>query len=156
MKETYISIWIYSLLLTTPFLTGSTKYRSGAVVGIPVNYSYSDSNEINKDDVRFRNNQIEWNSESGKLLQESIILTEDEQVFGLCKSVLQLQTHRVLMNSLFPSVSFLSMYTLGRYLNINLNLFARPMSVCVLLACWLLIFNRIHFFNSFALSCMPY
>lgn len=111
------------------FQAGSTKYRSGAILGIPVNYCYNNINEINRNEVRFRNEEINWNSESGKLLQEAIILTEDEKVFGLCSSILQVQTHRVLLNSLFPSISFLSMYTLGRYLNMNLNLFARPMGV---------------------------
>lgn len=62
-------------------------------------------------------------------MQDAIVLTEDEQLFGLCKSVLQLRTHRVLLNSLFPSFSLLSMYTIGTYLNLRMNLLAGPFSV---------------------------
>ncbi|XP_034476769.1 transmembrane protein 177 [Drosophila innubila] len=107
------------------FQAGTTKYRFGAALGIPVNYAYGSIDEIKRSDIRFRDKQINWNSDNGRLLEEAIVLTEDEQVFGLSKAVLQLQTHRVLLNSIFPSVSFLMVYTMGRYLNMRLNLFAR-------------------------------
>ncbi|KAH8254930.1 hypothetical protein KR026_011148 [Drosophila bipectinata] len=111
------------------FQAGTTKMRFGGAVGIPVNYGYSSPEEIKRADIRFRDRQINWSSPSGKLLEEAIVLNEDEQVFGLTKTVLQLQTHRVLLNSIFPSVSFLMVYTMGHYLNLRLNLFARHGSV---------------------------
>lgn len=111
------------------FQAGTTKFRFGAALGIPVNYAYSSTDDIKRGDIRFRDQQIDWNSESGKLLEQAIVLTEDEQVFGLSKAILQLQTHRVLLNSIFPSVSFLMVYTIGHYLNLRLNLFARHGSV---------------------------
>ncbi|XP_011197420.2 transmembrane protein 177 [Bactrocera dorsalis] len=111
------------------FQAGSTKYRFGGALGIPVNYAYSDPKDINRQDIRFRDQTIDWNTDAGKLLQDAIVLTEDEQLFGLCKSVLQLQTHRVLLNSLFPSISFLTMYTIGHYLNLRMNLLAGPFSL---------------------------
>ncbi|XP_017467468.1 PREDICTED: transmembrane protein 177 [Rhagoletis zephyria] len=111
------------------FLAGSTKYRFGAALGIPVNYSYSEKEEVNRHDIRFRDQTIQWNTEAGNLLLDAIVLSEDEQLFGLCKSILQLQTHRVLLNSVFPSVSFLTVYTIGHYLNARMNLFARPFSL---------------------------
>ncbi|XP_062131340.1 LOW QUALITY PROTEIN: transmembrane protein 177 [Drosophila sulfurigaster albostrigata] len=115
------------------FQAGTTKFRFGGALGIPVNYAYNSIGEIKRADIRFRDQQIKWGSDNGKLLEEAIVLTEDEQVFGLSKAILQLQTHRVLMNSVFPSVSFLMVYTLGRYLNMHLNLFAKHGSVrCVM------------------------
>uniref|UniRef100_A0A0A1XRX6 Transmembrane protein 177 n=1 Tax=Zeugodacus cucurbitae TaxID=28588 RepID=A0A0A1XRX6_ZEUCU len=111
------------------FQAGSTKYRFGAALGIPVNFAYTETKDINRQEIRFRDQTIQWNTESGKLLQDAIVLTEDEQLFGLCKSVLQLRTHRVLLNSLFPSFSFLTMYTIGHYLNVRMNLLAGPLSL---------------------------
>ncbi|ALC41825.1 CG33506 [Drosophila busckii] len=107
------------------FQAGTTKFRNGAALGIPVNYGYDNPSEIKRADIRFRDKQIDWSSESGKLLEQAIVLNEDEQVFGLSKALLQLQTHRVLLNSIFPSVSFLMVYSMGHYLNHRLNLFAR-------------------------------
>uniref|UniRef100_W8BHV1 Transmembrane protein 177 n=2 Tax=Ceratitis capitata TaxID=7213 RepID=W8BHV1_CERCA len=111
------------------FQAGSTKYRFGAALGIPVNFDFDEAKEIRRQDIRFRDKGIDWNSEAGKILQEALVLTEDEQIFGLCKSILQLQTHRVLLNSIFPSVSFLTVYTVGHYLNMRMNLLARPFSL---------------------------
>ncbi|EDW09589.1 transmembrane protein 177 isoform X1 [Drosophila mojavensis] len=111
------------------FQAGTTKLRFGAVLGIPVNYGYNSIGEIKRADIRFRDRQIDWSSESGKLLEQAIVLTEDEQVFGLCKAILQLQTHRVLLNSIFPSLSFFMVYTVGHFLNLRLKLFARHGSI---------------------------
>jgi len=111
------------------FQAGTTNYRFGAALGIPVNYAYGSTDEIKRSDIRFRDKQIDWKSENGRLLEEAIVLTEDEQVFGLSKAILQLQTHNVLLNSLFPTVSFFMVYTLGHLLNLRLNLFARHGSV---------------------------
>lgn len=110
---------------------GSIKYRFGAILGIPVNYSFESEDDINKQDIRFRNELINWDSEMGKLLQESIILKEDEQIFGLCRAILQLQTHYILLNSLFPTGTFLFIYTVGNVLNQKLNLLVRPLSVSI-------------------------
>ncbi|XP_064537917.1 transmembrane protein 177 [Drosophila montana] len=111
------------------FQAGTTKFRFGAALGIPVNYAYGSTDEIKRADIRFRDQQIDWTSDSGKLLEKAIVLTEDEQVFGLSKAILQLQTHRVLLNSIYPSLSFLMVYTIGHFLNLRLDLFARHGSV---------------------------
>ncbi|XP_067634007.1 transmembrane protein 177 [Eurosta solidaginis] len=115
------------------FQAGSTKSRFGALIGIPINFSYADKSDINRQEIRFRDQSIKWSSDAGKLLEDAIVLTEDEQLFGLCKSILQLQTHRVLLNSLFPSISFLSVYTIGHYLNMRMNLLARPFSLRIIM-----------------------
>ncbi|XP_016993832.2 transmembrane protein 177 [Drosophila takahashii] len=111
------------------FQAGTTKLRFGGALGIPVNYGYGSTEEIKRADIRFRDQQINWSSPSGKLLEQAIVLNDDEQIFGLSKAVLQLQTHRVLLNSIFPSVSFLMVYTIGHFLNLRLDLFARHGSV---------------------------
>lgn len=111
------------------FQAGTTKLRFGAALGVPVNYGYDSIGDIKRADIRFRDSQIDWSSDSGKLLEQAIVLTEDEQVFGLCKAILQLQTHRVLLNSIFPTLSFFMVYTIGHFLNLRLQLFARHGSV---------------------------
>jgi len=108
---------------------GSTKYRFGCALGIPTNFNYDSPKDINKQQVRFRNELIPWSSENGKLLEESLVLTENEKLFAICKSILQLDTHRVLMNSIFPSLTFIFVYSVGIRLNQKLNLYARPLQV---------------------------
>ncbi|XP_013106723.2 transmembrane protein 177 [Stomoxys calcitrans] len=110
-------------------LLGTTKSRFGAFIGIPANYEYESVEDIKHNEIRFRDQDIDWNSESGKYLKESLVLTEDEQIFGLCKALLQAKTQYVLMNSIYPSLSFLTVYTVGSYLNSSLGLLARPFSL---------------------------
>lgn len=111
------------------FSAGSTKSKFGAIIGIPTNYSYNSVDTINRSEIRFRNEQIKWGSESGQMLEEALVLSEDEQIFGMCRTILQLQTHRVMLNSVFPSVSFLAIYSVGNYLNTKMNLYARGLSL---------------------------
>ncbi|XP_075156514.1 transmembrane protein 177 [Haematobia irritans] len=110
-------------------LVGSTKSRFGAFVGIPANYEYDSVSDIKRNEIRFRDQEIDWNSESGKYLEESLVLTEDEQIFGFCKALLQAKTQYVLLNSIYPSLSFLTVYSVGSYLNSSLGLLARPFSL---------------------------
>lgn len=110
-------------------LVGYTKSKYGAIVGVPTNYEYDGTGDIKRSEILFRNEKIDWESESGKYLEESLILNEDEQVFGFCKALLQAKTHYVLMNSVFPSLSFITVYTVGSYLNSSLGLLARPFSL---------------------------
>ncbi|CAD7078437.1 unnamed protein product [Hermetia illucens] len=111
------------------FHAGSTKYNSGAIIGVPANYSYGLPSDINPQDVRFRNQLINWNSESGKLLQEALVLKEDEQIFGICKSILQAQTHKILLDSIYPAATFLICYSSANGINQKFNFYARPMSL---------------------------
>lgn len=108
------------------FLAGSTNSKFGAIIGIPFNFEADNFEDIKRSVVCYQGNQINWNTSAGKLLEEGLVLTKDEQIFGLCKVLLQLQTHHILMNSLFPSVSFLMVYSVGHYLNKSLNLLRRP------------------------------
>lgn len=123
------SIQPFSVFGFDLFTAGSTKSRFGGILGIPFNYEYNSADDIKRSEVRFRDKEVNWNAESGKLLEEALILTHDEQVFGFCKMILQLQTNYVLLNSIFPSVSFLMVYTVGNYLNSSLNLFVKPASI---------------------------
>ncbi|KAI8116020.1 Transmembrane protein 177 [Lucilia cuprina] len=111
------------------FSAGSTKTKFGAIMGIPFNYTIGNVEDIKKSGVCYRGKEVNWNTESGKLLGDALVLTNDEQVFGICKTLLQLQTNHVLMNSLFPSVSFIMVYSVGHYLNQSLNLLRRPQFV---------------------------
>ncbi|XP_073828751.1 transmembrane protein 177-like [Musca autumnalis] len=127
----------HELSLVKPFsvfgfevsLVGCTKTRFGAIVGVPANFEYDSVNDIKRSEIRFRDQAIDWTSESGRFLEQALILTEEEQIFAFCKALLQAKTQYVLMNSLFPSLSFLTVYTVGSYLNSSLGLLARPFSL---------------------------
>jgi hypothetical protein len=126
----------------TPFMVsgfdlysfGSTKLLNGSFIGVPVNFSYTAADEIPKADVMVQGStQIDWNSQGGKLLQEGLILSEEEQVFGMCKEICECQTNKVLFNSLYLVASMLFYYGVTSTINAKHQLFRRPLSLRLVL-----------------------
>uniref|UniRef100_A0A1A9VP97 Transmembrane protein 177 n=1 Tax=Glossina austeni TaxID=7395 RepID=A0A1A9VP97_GLOAU len=128
IKNTY-PIETFSVFGFDLFNAGYTKSRFGVKIGIPVNYDYDSIDSVKWDKIKYLNKDINWDSENGKLLKHSIVLTEEEQKFGLCKTLLQAQENGVILNSIYPTFSFITIYTMARYLNLSLGLLARPFSL---------------------------
>lgn len=109
------------------------KFRYGALTGIPINYTFTSSSEIDRTNVLIRGNPVDWNSKGGKLLEESLILSEDEQIFGIAREILQLRNHNVLLNSIYACGSVVSFYITTSTINSKLKLFYRPLSMRIAL-----------------------
>lgn len=112
---------------------GSLKYRFGALVGIPVNFSYTSASEIDKSDIIVRGKPVDWNSQGGKLLEEALVLNEDEQIFGLAREILQLQNQKVFLNSIYPCLTIAGTYIFASNLSSKMHLVYRPLSLRVML-----------------------
>jgi hypothetical protein len=108
---------------------GSTKFRYSSQIGIPVNYTYTSPKDINKSEIIIRGKPVDWNSHGGKLLEEALVLTEDEQIFGLTREIIQVLDNRVLINSLISSGSIVFYYILSSGINSKMMLFYKPLSL---------------------------
>lgn len=108
---------------------GSVKFRYGAFTGIPVNYTYTASDDIDKADIIIRGQSVDWNSRGGKLLEEALVLTEDEQIFGLVRESFQLVNNNVYLNSFYGCGALTMYYLITTALNNNMKLFYRPLSL---------------------------
>lgn len=107
------------------FYLGSLKSKHGGWVGIPVNYTYKSRSDIDKLEITLNHEPIKWDSTHGKLLQESMVLKEDEQVFGLARSILELSCWKLHLNILFAPACFAATYALSAKLNDKFQLFSR-------------------------------
>lgn len=105
------------------------KSTNRAWIGIPTNYFYKTTNDVDTRNIFIRSEPVKWHTEYGKQLKQSLILTEDEQIFSFCRAILELKTFKVLINSLIPSFTLMAMYGIGNRINAKLNLYARPFSV---------------------------
>lgn len=112
---------------------GSTQFKFGALVGIPINYSYTRKDEIDRMSMMVRGNPIDWNSKGGLLLEESLVLEPDEQVFGMTRELIQLQSNEVYYNSFISTASVIGYYVLTSGINSQKRLFYRPLSLRVAL-----------------------
>jgi hypothetical protein len=76
-----------------------------------------------------RGEEIDWNSNYGRELEDSLILTEDEQVFGMAKEISDMATHKILFKSAYAPTTVMLIYGMGANLNQRLGLLSRPFSV---------------------------
>lgn len=132
-----------------PFMTfgfdmieiGSTKSRFGGHIGIPMNYLYEKISDIERPDIRVRSKEVEWSSEHGKILQDSLVLTDTEQVFGITRSILMVKTHKLLIESFYPPICFMFIYGVGYYINEKMRLHGRPLAIRLCLYAILSVFG---------------
>lgn len=109
---------------------GSFYSNFGAWLGIPINFSYDSVNDIDRTNIQIRDKQIRWSSEDGKQLQESFVFTEQEQIYGLSRALLDLRTIGLYAKSVIQAGSVVALYLSAQYLNrTELKLLRRPFTV---------------------------
>lgn len=111
------------------FHAGTTKSKFGALIGIPSNYSYDNIAQIEKSDIKLKTEDIRWGSREGELLQKALVLTEDEQVFGIAREIIMTNNLQPALNTVYPTATTFFLYSLGKYFNQKLALINRPFSV---------------------------
>lgn len=97
----------------------------GGWIGVPSNFYYKSTEDIDKVNIFIRNERVKWASEHGKLLEESLILSESEQIFAFCRALLDLQSFKFYLNTITPSATFLGMYFAAQKINQTQNLYGR-------------------------------
>lgn len=108
---------------------GTTKSKYCAWIGVPIHYAYNNKADIEKQNFEVNNSPIDWDSEQGKCLEEALILKEDEQIFGFCRSILGMQSFKVLVETLYPTITFVGICYAGVRINQKWNLYAAPRAV---------------------------
>lgn len=101
----------------------------GGWIGIPINYLYNSTRDIDRFNIKLRTESIDWSSDHGKLLEKSIVLTEDEKMFGILRSILELQNYNHIHTTLVPSATVFGLYVSAQTLNNRYNLFKLPQVV---------------------------
>ncbi|XP_055307159.1 uncharacterized protein LOC129571383 [Sitodiplosis mosellana] len=107
---------------------GSVHSRYSGWIGLPLNYMYSTSQDIDRMNLKLRTEQIDWNSKYGELLEKSLVLTEDEKLFGILRSVLELRNYNHIHTTLVPGATIFALYSSARAINDRYNLFQIPRS----------------------------
>lgn len=112
---------------------GSTTFRNGVFIGIPSNYSYETITDIDRAAINSRGKTIDWNSNQGKLLEEALVLNEDEKIFGICRAILETDSNRVILTSIYPFAAIFFVYTATKAINTKLNLYSKPLGLRIMM-----------------------
>lgn len=96
-----------------------------------MNYVYNSSKDIEKSDIRLRQEPVKWETSNGELLEKSLVLTEDEQIFGISRSILELRSWKLGTDITIPVITVLGMYSAAHTVNQKFNLYAKPRAVMI-------------------------
>ncbi|KAJ0175565.1 hypothetical protein K1T71_008724 [Dendrolimus kikuchii] len=108
------------------FHAGSTNSKFGVIVGIPVNFTYKNIDDMKKDNIQVNQKNIDWSSETGIKLADALMLPEKVQEFAICREILMTKNNKIIYESIYPFLCIFFAYNLSQYLNKRLNLYAAP------------------------------
>lgn len=108
---------------------GSVNSSYYGWVGIPLNYFYKTALDIDRINLKLQTEAINWNSKFGELLEKSLILTDDEKLFGITKTVLELRNYNYVHRALTPTFTVFGLYCSAQVINRRFGLFQMPRAV---------------------------
>lgn len=111
------------------FTTGSVNSSYYGWVGIPLNFFYASSQDIDRFNLKLRNETVNWNSKHGEMLEKSLILTEDEKLFGITKAVIELRNYNYIHRTAIPALTVFGLYCSTQWINRRFGLFQIPRTV---------------------------
>jgi len=124
---------LFSVIGFDTFSAGSKHSVFGSLIGIPMNYEFQRKEDVPHSEFLIDGEPIKWGSDAGKMFEESLILTEQEQIFGICKEILLTQTFKLPLDCFYPLMGIIVGYGMGHMFNNRLNLFQRPRSLRMVL-----------------------
>lgn len=98
-------------------------------IGLPISYMYRSPQDIDKMNIQVRTEPIDWNSKYGELLENSLLLTEEEKLFGMMRSILELKNYNHVHSTLVPAGAIFGLYTTAQAINKKYNLYQLPRPV---------------------------
>lgn len=104
---------------------GSTFSRSGGVVGIPVNFQYRATEDVEKEKITLNNAVIDWHSAAGQQLLHSLVMSEKGRQFAIARDLFYIHSHHMYFRALLVGGSFISAYWLGAAANMTYGLSRR-------------------------------
>ncbi|GFG35324.1 hypothetical protein Cfor_10320 [Coptotermes formosanus] len=115
------------------FHAGCTHTTRGAIIGIPSNFGYESTLDVDRTNVLVNLDQVSWGSEAGKNLLQAMVLSEEARKFAIGREIAYAQTPYVYTDSIFPPLVITSMYAFTTNCNKRLDFFKRPFALRAIL-----------------------
>jgi len=111
------------------FLAGSTMLQVGAIIGLPANFMYKTTKDVERMKIQVGFKPVPWDAEHGQALMESLVLGENAQRAGIARQIYLADNNGRLYKSTIPSIMIILVYMANRAININFGLYIRPRSL---------------------------
>ncbi|XP_018575031.1 transmembrane protein 177, partial [Anoplophora glabripennis] len=110
---------------------GSSYSRFGVIVGLPANFTCDNVDMVDRSKIKVNHESVIWESEDGKKLLNSLVLSENAQIYAMSKEIKFRQTPKPLLDTIFATSSCVLAYSLGNFINNKFNLYNKPRGVRV-------------------------
>ncbi|XP_043279515.1 transmembrane protein 177 [Venturia canescens] len=121
------------------FHAGTVRSKYGAIVGIPINFTYESVSTLDPTPILVNNEPVNWNRQDARDLLETLVLSEDAKRYAIAREMLMLRKNTPLINSGITAFVVSTNYLLSQKVNENFKLFDRPLFVrgfCYFLCCF--------------------
>lgn len=129
------------------FSLGTSYSKFGVRVGLPAHFFYDDESSVDKTAIKLRDESVVWESDEGKMLLKSLVLSENAQIYAIAREIKFRDTLKQLIDTIVGVVSVAGTYGLANTLNQKFNLYSKPRPFRVFMYCLIGAFS----FGSYAL-----
>lgn len=131
------------------FSAGTFFSRFGVIVGVPINYTYIDTDTIDTSAIQIDQHSVSWELDEGKLLLKSLTLSEKAQMYAMAREIQLRKTPKYFLDTFGAIASFIVAYGVGNHLNTKFDFYAKPRVLRFVMygllgsfACWNYIFVK--------------
>ncbi|KAK4877135.1 hypothetical protein RN001_009641 [Aquatica leii] len=115
------------------FSAGTFFSHYGVIIGLPDNFTYIDSDYIDKTKIQLLESSIPWESDEGILLLKSLAMSDIGQIYAIAREVHMRQSPKYFIDFLSSVSLFILAYGAGTHCNARYNLYAKPRFVRIVL-----------------------
>ncbi|ELT92734.1 hypothetical protein CAPTEDRAFT_216864 [Capitella teleta] len=106
---------------TDPVSRGSVAVRTGAIVGLPHIFAYSEAADVQKQVFQIYNEYsyrgINWDTDAGKQFLDSMLLSDNAKMFGIAREIKYAQSHSVYIEAAMRSIGCAVAFTGYKFLS---------------------------------------
>ncbi|KAG5886565.1 hypothetical protein JTB14_011277 [Gonioctena quinquepunctata] len=108
---------------------GSSFSKFGVIVGLPFNFSFDDPQKIDKSKIKINQDSITWESEEAQSLLNSLVLSENAQLFAMAREIQFRQTPKLFFDTSYGVATCVTAYGLSSHINRKFDFYAKPLGV---------------------------
>ncbi|XP_074659178.1 transmembrane protein 177-like [Tubulanus polymorphus] len=102
-----------------PIHAGAIGFKSGSLLGLPLNFAYTSVDQIDRKNIRLGRERtaVKWDTSAGGRFAESLIFSDDAKRFAIAREIRYLESLYVYANTFFLSLFGITTYWCGHALN---------------------------------------
>ncbi|CAH1959440.1 unnamed protein product [Acanthoscelides obtectus] len=108
---------------------GSAYSKFGAIIGLPYYFTHESTSDIDKSKIKLSDETIIWDKEEAQQLLDSLVMSENGQLYAMAKEILYRQSPKPLLDMCFATMSIIGLYGTSRHLNTKFDLYSRPIQL---------------------------